>query len=206
MLFETRPLLLLAASVQAFQTANGAMLPFLAPARTAAGADPSITTGDMTVVAQATMVVAALASAAPRQKGRARGVLALALALVVVRGAAGRLRRRLVRSVISARFKVLEGLAMGLAGVAIPAPGRRDQEGTGHASAGFGRGYDGLRAGAALSAHARRLRPLSTSALRPRSSSLQLLPAAGSYVWTAGRRLSGMHMSRRQNKAAGEAA
>ena len=55
-LLQTPGLILLATTVMLFQTANGAMLPFLAQARAAAGSDASVTTGVMTVVAQATMV------------------------------------------------------------------------------------------------------------------------------------------------------
>ena len=44
---------------------KGSLLPFLAQARTAAGADPSLTTGAMTVLAQLTMIPAALAASLP---------------------------------------------------------------------------------------------------------------------------------------------
>jgi MFS family permease len=201
-LFETRPLLLLAASVLAFQTANGAMLPFLAQARTAAGADPSITTGVMTVVAQATMVVAALASAR-LAKGRGHaGVLALALALVAVRGglAAFAASWWLVIPV-----QVLEGLAMGLAGVAIPALVAEIMEGTGHANAGLGGVMTAYGAGAALSPA---LAGFVAQYLGFTASFLVLAAVAGIglLLWTAGRRLPGMHLSSRQNKTAGEVA
>ncbi|MET7241739.1 MFS transporter [Methylobacterium sp. EM32] len=147
-LVETRPLLILAAVVFAYQTANGAMLPFLAQARTAAGADPSLTTGVMTVVAQVTMVGAALLAArVARGRGHA-GVLSLALGLVVVRGllAAFATSWWLVIPV-----QVLEGLAMGLGGVAIPALVAEIMRGSGHAGAGLGGVMTAYGAGAALS-------------------------------------------------------
>ena len=51
---------LLVAVVPLFQTPNGAVLPFLAQPRTAAGDNPSVVTGVMTVVTQSTMVGAAI--------------------------------------------------------------------------------------------------------------------------------------------------
>ncbi|WP_162596101.1 MFS transporter [Methylobacterium sp. 17Sr1-1] len=186
----------------AFQTANGAMLPFLAQARTAAGADPSITTGVMTVVAQATMVVAALASAR-LAKGRGHaGVLALALALVAVRGG---LAAFAVSWWLVIPVQVLEGLAMGLAGVAIPALVAEIMEGTGHANAGLGGVMTAYGAGAALSPA---LAGFVAQYLGFMASFLVLAAVAGIglLLWTAGRRLPGMHLSSRQNKTAGEVA
>ncbi|AWN46757.1 MFS transporter [Methylobacterium terrae] len=147
-LFGTRPLLVLAGSVLAFQTANGAMLPFLAQARTAAGADPSLTTGIMTVTAQLTMIAAAL-GAARLAAGRGHGrVLALALALVVLRGGLAAFADSWGWII---PVQVLEGLAMGLAGVAIPALVAEIMEGTGHAGAGLGGVMTAFGAGATLS-------------------------------------------------------
>lgn len=147
-LIETRPLMILAATVFAYQTANGAMLPFLAQARTAAGGDPSVTTGVMTVVSQLTMVGAALGAAKVAQ-GRGYGlVMAIALGLVVARGviAAFATSWWLVIPV-----QVLEGLAMGLGGVAIPALVAEIMDETGHAGAGLGSVMTAYGAGAALS-------------------------------------------------------
>ncbi|WP_407529734.1 MFS transporter [Methylobacterium oryzisoli] len=199
-LLETRPLLLLAASVLAFQTANGAMLPFLAQARTAAGSDPSLTTGVMTVVAQATMVLAALAAARLATGRGHASVLALALALVVLRGglAAFAASWWLVIPV-----QVLEGLAMGLAGVAIPALVVEIMEGTGHANAGLGGVMTAYGAGAALSPA---LAGLVAQYIGFPASFLVLAAVAGAglLLWTAGRRLMGAHLASRQHEAAGE--
>jgi MFS family permease len=147
-LFETKPLLILSGTVFAYQTANGAMLPFLAQARTAAGADPSLTTGVMTVVSQATMVGAALiAATVARGRGHA-GVLSIALGLVVVRGI---LAAFATSWLLVIPVQVLEGLAMGLGGVAIPALVAKMMEGTGHATAGLGGVMTAYGAGATVS-------------------------------------------------------
>lgn len=147
-LFETRPLLILAGTVFAYQAANGAMLPFLAQAQTKAGADPSITTGVMTVVAQVTMVGAALL-AARVARGRGYGlVMAIALGLVVTRGV---LAAFATSWWVVIPVQVLEGLAMGLGGVAIPALVAEIMDETGHASAGLGSVMTAFGAGAAVS-------------------------------------------------------
>ena len=147
-LLETRPLLVLAATVLAYETANGAMLPFLAQARTAAGSDPSITTAVMTVVAQGTMIGSALvATRLSRWRGY-EGVMTVALVLVVARG--------IVAAFASSWWlvipvQVLEGLAMGLGGVAIPALVAEIMDDTGHAGAGLGCVMTAFGAGAAAS-------------------------------------------------------
>ncbi|SFU74761.1 Predicted arabinose efflux permease, MFS family [Methylobacterium sp. 174MFSha1.1] len=186
-LLETRPLLILAAVVFAYQTANGAMLPFLAQARTAAGADPSLTTGVMTVVAQATMVGAALLAArVARGRGHA-GVLSLALGLVVVRGilAAFATSWWLVIPV-----QVLEGLAMGLGGVAIPALVAEIMKGSGHAGAGLGGVMTAYGAGAALSPLLAGL--VAQSLGFPATFfTLAAVAAVGLGAWMVGRRFSG---------------
>ena len=188
-LFGTKPLLLLAAAVFAYQTANGAMLPFLAQARTASGADPSLTTGVMTVVSQATMVGAALLAARAAQGRGHAGVLSLALGLVVVRGllAAFATSWWLVIPV-----QVLEGLAMGLGGVAIPALVAEIMDGTGHANAGLGGVMTAYGAGAAVS-------PLLAGVVAQYLGFaasfvvLAAVAAAGLAVWMVGRRALGMH-------------
>jgi MFS family permease len=187
-LFGTRPLLLLAATVFAYQTANGAMLPFLAQARTAAGADPSLTTGVMTVVSQATMVGAALLAVRAAQGRGHAGVLSLALGLVVVRGllAAFATSWWLVIPV-----QVLEGLAMGLGGVAIPALVAEIMDGTGHANAGLGGVMTAYGAGAAVSPL---LAGLVAQYLGFAAAFVALAAVAGTglAMWMVGRRMLGM--------------
>jgi len=144
----SKPLLLLAGVVFVFETANGAMLPFLAQALTAAGRDPSLTTGAMTVVAQIAMIGASLV--APRlgvRFGR-RAVLGAALATVVLRAGLAAFSGALP---VIAAIQLLEGLSMGLAGVAIPALVVGMMAGTGHAGAGLGAVMTAFGAGAALS-------------------------------------------------------
>ncbi|BAQ49280.1 arabinose efflux permease (plasmid) [Methylobacterium aquaticum] len=187
-LFGTRPLLVLACTVFAYQTANGAMLPFLAQARTAAGADPSLTTGVMTVVSQATMVGAALLAARVAQARGHAGVLSIALGLVVVRGilAAFATSWWLVVPV-----QVLEGLAMGMGGVAIPALVAKIMDGTGHATAGLAGVMTAYGAGATVSPL---LAGLVAQYLGFAASfvALAAVAAGGLAVWMVGRRALGM--------------
>jgi len=186
-LFGTKPLLILAGTVFAYQTANGAMLPFLAQARTAAGADPSLTTGVMTVVAQATMVGAALL-AARVAKGRGHaGVLSIALGLVVARGI---LAAFATSWLLVIPVQILEGLAMGLGGVAIPALVAEMMEGTGHANAGLGGVMTAYGAGATVSPL---LAGLVAQYLGFAASFLALASVAGAglLVWMVGRRFLG---------------
>ena len=206
-LIDSRPLMVLAVTVFAYQTANGAMLPFLAQARTAAGADPSITTGVMSVVAQATMVGAALLAAriaggggqgagsgrgrgAGPGSGRGRGhagVLSLALGLVVVRGV---LAAFATSWWIVIPVQVLEGLAMGLGGVAIPALVAEIMDDTGHATAGLGSVMTAFGAGAAVSPL---LAGLVAQYLGFSAAFLALAVVAGIglALWIVGRRLPG---------------
>lgn len=147
-LWGSKPLLLLAGTVFAFQTANGAMLPFIAQALTSQGHDPSLTTGGMTVAAQLTMIGAALLVPGLSKRIGQHKVLGLALLLVILRGG--------LAAWSSAWWSVglvqlLEGLAMGLAGVAIPALVADVMSDTGHAGAGLGGVMMAYGAGAALS-------------------------------------------------------
>lgn len=147
-LMETPGLVLLAATVMLFETASGALLPFLAQARTAAGSDPSITTGVMTVVAQVTMVGGALFAARMAKRFGYTKVMGLALAIAVVRALLA-VRANSWTPVIG--VEVLEGAAMGLNGVAIPALAASVMRGTGRSSAGLGAVLTAFGAGAALS-------------------------------------------------------
>ena len=146
--WHNRPILLLAATVFAFQTANGAMLPFIAQALTAQGADPSLTTGAMTVTAQVSMIVAALI--VPRLSRRVGQpvVLGSALMLVVMRAALAACGLHWWNVAV---VELMEGLSMGLAGVAIPALVAKFMAGTGHAGGGLGGVMMAYGAGAALS-------------------------------------------------------
>lgn len=147
-LLGTPGLMLLAAAVLLFQTAHGALLPFLAQARTAAGNDPSITTGVMVVIGRLAMVAAALA--APRIAGRHSyaGAMSMVLAIAVIRGA---LAAAGTSWWVVVPVQVLEGLATGLASVAIPALSAEIMAGTGRANAALGAVLTAFGAGATLS-------------------------------------------------------
>lgn len=147
-LLGMRDLVLLAFIVMLFQAASGAMLPFLAQARTAAGADPSLTTGAMTVVARIVMIGAALL--APRLAVRIgyNGVLTLVLAIVAVRGCMAAYASSWLMVIL---VQVLEGCSMGLGSVAVPALNAEIMAGTGRISAGFGAVLTAFGLGATLS-------------------------------------------------------
>ena len=183
-LVGTPGLLLLATSVMLFQTASGALLPFLAQARTAAGSDPSITTGVMTVVAQTTMVGAALlAGTLGRRFGQAR-VMTISLAIAVVRGL---IAARATSWAPVIAVEVLEGVAMGLSGVAIPALTASLMHGSGRSSAGLGVVLTAFGAGATLS-------PLVAGIVAQKLGfpaafvGLSIVAAVGLVLWTVGRR------------------
>ncbi len=146
--WRSRPILLLAGTVFAFQTANGAMLPFIAQALTARGDDPSLTTGAMTVTAQVSMIGAALLVPRFSRRVGQHFVLGSALLLVVVRAALAACGPTWWSIAL---VQVMEGMSMGLAGVAIPALAAEIMAGTGHAGGGLGGVMMAYGAGAALS-------------------------------------------------------
>jgi MFS family permease len=147
-LVQTPALLLLAATVLLFETANGAMLPFLAQSLTAHGGNPSVTTGVMTVVSQAAMVGAALMAATTSRRYGHSGVMAIAIAIVALRGLLAVFAKSWGLII---PIEILDGLATGLAGVAIPALVAEIMRDTGHATAGLGGVMTAFSAGAALS-------------------------------------------------------
>lgn len=147
-LLQTPSLLLLAAVVLLFETAHGALLPFLAQARTAAGNNPSITTGVMVVIGRVAMVAAALL--APRIANRFgyTTVMSVVLAVAVVRGGLAALGTSW--SVV-VPVQLLEGLATGLSSVAIPTLTADIMRGTGRANAALGVVLTAFGAGATFS-------------------------------------------------------
>jgi MFS family permease len=147
-LWGSRPLLLLAGTVFAFQTANGAMLPFIAQALTAQGHNPSLTAGAMTVLAQLSMAAAALFVPTLMHHAAKSHVLSLALALVILRGGLAAWSGSWWSTAV---VQILEGLSMGFAGVAIPALVAEIMSDSGHAGAGLGGVMTAYGAGAALS-------------------------------------------------------
>ena len=147
-LLDSRPLLMLGLVAFAYQTSSGAILPFLAQSLVKAGHNASLTTGAMTVTVQVVMIgSAALVPWLSSRVGHAN-VLALAIGLVTIRA---------VLAAWSAAFpvigtiEVLEGISMGLAGVAIPALAIGIMSGSGHSNAALGGVMTAYGAGAALS-------------------------------------------------------
>ena len=147
-LFDSRPLLVLGFAAFAFMASSGAMLPFLAQALVKSGHDPSLVTGAMTVTVQVVMVGAA--ALVPRLARRFGNVAVMAVALALVAARAGLLIWSEALPVIGL-VEVLEGISMGLAGVAIPALAIEIMSDSGHANAGLGGVMTAYGAGAALS-------------------------------------------------------
>ena len=148
LLLQSPGLLLLCAAVLLFETAHGALLPFLAQARTAAGNDPSITTGVMVVIGRVAMVGAALLATRIADRSSYATVLSVVLAVAVVRGglaAAG------TSWWVVVPVQLLEGLATGLASVAIPVLSAEIMAGSGRANAALGAVLTAFGAGATLS-------------------------------------------------------
>jgi MFS family permease len=182
--WHSRPLLLLAGTAFAFQTANGAMLPFIAQALTAQGNDPSITTGTMTVTAQVSMIGAALVVPKLSRRAGQPIVLGAAMLLVVFRATLAACGSSWWSIGI---VQVMEGLSMGLAGVAIPALAADIMADTGHAGSGLGGVMMAYGAGAALSPA---LAGLVAQEFGFRAAFLALgtVAAIGLCVWVIGRR------------------
>ena len=134
-LLRLRGLMLLAIVVLIYQAASSAMLPFLAEARTAAGSDPSLTTGAMCVISRGFMVPAALlAPHVARRRGYA-GVMTIVLGMVVVRAVLACFAHSWAVVVL---VEMIEGLSVGMALVAIPVLNASVMAGTGRTSAGLG--------------------------------------------------------------------
>ena len=147
-LFTSRPLLMLGGVAFAFQAASGALLPFIAQSLVKAGRDPSLTTGAMTVTVQVVMVgAAALVPRLARRFGHA-GLLVAAMVLVALRAFLAAWSGALP---VIGLIELLEGLSMGLAGVAIPALVVEVMSDSGHSNAGLGGVMTAYGAGAALS-------------------------------------------------------
>ena len=178
-------LVLLAAVVLLFEVANGAMLPFLAQARAAAGSNPSVTAGVMIVVSQVTMIGASLAAAPLARRRNYAEVMTLSFVLVAIR--CGMAYYAGSWTMVIA-VQVMEGLSMGLGGVAIPALVVDLMGDTGRASAGLGAVMTAFGAGATFS-------PLLAGAVAQRfgfSASFLALGAValvGTLVWLVGQRL-----------------
>ena len=146
-LLQSPGLLLLTIAVLLFQTANGALLPFLAQARTAAGGDPSITTGVMVVTARIAMIGAAILVPRLARGLGYGGVIALALIVTCLRcllAACG------TSWAIVEPVEIMEGIATGMASVAMPALSAEIMAGSGRATAALGAVLTAFGAGCAI--------------------------------------------------------
>ena len=180
-------LLLLAAITLLFQTASGALAPFLAQARTAAGSDPSLTTGAIVVIARAVMVPAALLAPILARRFGSGGygpVMTVALALTVLRGLLAAVNSSWA-SIVG--VEVLEGAAVGLSSVAIPALSADIMQGTGRASTGLAAVLTAFGIGATLSPLVAGFAAQSLS-FRGAFLILAAISFAGCVIWVAGRR------------------
>ncbi len=146
-LLQSPGLLLLTIAVLLLQTANGALLPFLAQARTAAGGDPSITTGVMVVTARIAMIGAAILVPRLARGLGYGGVIALALIVTCLRcllAACG------TSWAIVEPVEIMEGIATGMASVAMPALSAEIMAGSGRATAALGAVLTAFGAGCAI--------------------------------------------------------
>lgn len=135
-LLNCRPLLVLGAALALFHLGNGAMLPLYGLAVAAAKqGDPATLVAATIVVAQATMILAALV--AMRMAGN-RGywlVLLISFAALPVRGL---IAASLIRSWGVFPVQILDGIGAGLQSVAVPGLVARILNGTGRVNVGQG--------------------------------------------------------------------
>lgn len=134
-LVQSRPLLALAAAVTLFHLGNAAMLPLYGLAVVAAHANPFTTVASIVVVAQAVMVVAALAATRIAETRGYWLAILIAFTALPIRGllAAG-----LITSWGIIPVQVLDGVGAGMLSVAVPGLVARILDGTGHINVGQG--------------------------------------------------------------------
>jgi MFS family permease len=148
-LLQSKPLIVLGVTLTLFHLGNAAMLPLLGQALVAHGAgNASAFTGATIVIAQITMVPAALlASRLAQQRGYWLVFLVSLIALPIRGGIAC-----LVTSAWGlGPVQVLDGVGAGILGVAVPGLVARILAGTGHVNAGLGAVMTLQGVGAALS-------------------------------------------------------
>jgi predicted MFS family arabinose efflux permease len=147
-LFRSKELMVLGATLTLFHLGNAAMLPLLGQALAARGGDPSAYTGATVVVAQLTMVPMALFAARLAEDKGYWLVFLLALIALPIRG--------VTAALVSgpwglAPVQILDGVGAGILGVAVPGLVARILAGTGHVNAGLGAVMTLQGVGAALS-------------------------------------------------------
>ena len=148
-LLECRPLLILAASLALFHLGNAAMLPLYGMAVVSAKqGDPAGFVAETIVVAQATMVVAAIVA---MRMAETRGywiVLLISFAVLPIRGL---IAAYLIRSWGVFPVQILDGIGAGLQSVAVPGLVARILNGTGRVNVGQGAVMTAQGIGASLS-------------------------------------------------------
>jgi predicted MFS family arabinose efflux permease len=148
-LFRSKELMVLGATLTLFHLGNAAMLPLLGQAGVAQnGSDPSALTAATIIVAQASMVPVALFAAWLAEEKGYWPVFLLALIALPLRGA--------MASLVTgpwglAPVQILDGFGAGTLGVAVPGLVARILAGTGHVNAGLGAVMTLQGIGAALS-------------------------------------------------------
>jgi predicted MFS family arabinose efflux permease len=148
-LLRSKPLIVLGATLTLFHLGNAAMLPLLGQAVVARGAgDPSAFTGATIVIAQLTMVPAALIAARLAEDRGSWPVFLVALLALPVRGVAAAL---VTGPLGLGPVQILDGVGAGVLGVAVPGLVARILSGTGHVNAGLGAVLTLQGVGAALS-------------------------------------------------------
>jgi MFS family permease len=148
-LFKCKPLLILAASLALFHLGNGAMLPLYGLAVVAAKqGDPATFVAATIVVAQATMIVAALVV---MRVSPNRGLWLVILISFLTLPVRGLIAAYLIKGWGVFPVQILDGIGAGLQSVAVPALVARILNGTGRVNVGQGAAMTVQGAGSALS-------------------------------------------------------
>jgi MFS family permease len=148
-LLQSKPLIVLGATLTLFHLGNAAMLPLLGQALMAHGAgNASAFTGATIVIAQITMVPAALIASWSAQRRGYWLIFLFALIALPIRG--------VIACFVTSAWgvgpvQVLDGVGAGILGVAVPGLVARIMAGTGHVNAGLGAVMTLQGVGAALS-------------------------------------------------------
>ena len=148
-LFECKPLLILAAALALFHLGNGAMLPLYGLAVVAAKqGNPATFVAATIVVAQATMILAALVAMRMSEKRGLWLVLLISFAALPLRGL---IAAYLIKSWGVFPVQILDGVGAGLQSVAVPGLVARILNGTGRINIGQGAVMTVQGVGASLS-------------------------------------------------------
>jgi MFS family permease len=147
-MLRRRPLLLFAATLACFHLGNAAMLPLVGLRLGAAGGSTGVWLSVAIIIAQLTMIPAAIVTARVAVARGYRGPVVLALLVLPVRGLLAATMPP-VWSIVP--VQVLDGIGAGLLGVATPGVVARLMEGTGRFNAGLGAVMTCQGLGAALS-------------------------------------------------------